>query len=212
MNPTLLRSTCIFVVFSATAGCGLPLSSDEAAVKAATHTEGTNQGNTTSATIDGWTVTAGEPYFVDADHIQASVSFEQLTGADTDRRSGGSCLVADLNDKTPCETSADCAHLFLPTGGYHYCLGAAGDTDHKICWTRPSAAGCTRGSRADGDVATTTVAPVLVDGRDDRFTCGKVEVVTVEGIDWHGGSRCGFVGYLDIRRADHPSGNGKALG
>jgi hypothetical protein len=111
----------------------------------------------------------GSPTSSTRTHIQASVSFEQLTGADTDRRSGGSCLVADLNDKTPCETSADCAHLFLPTGGYHYCLGAAGDTDHKICWTRPSAAGCTRGSRADGDVATTTVAPVLVDGRPVKW-------------------------------------------
>ncbi len=38
-------------------------------------------------------------------------------------------------------------------------------------------------------------APVFVNGGYDRLACRKIEIVTIEGIDWHGVSRCWFVRY-----------------
>lgn len=128
------------------------------------------KGPPSSAILDDWKVTAKKPEYVDEDLIIGSFEFERL-GGDAETRGGGACLVADLNDKYPCDTREDCLQAQAdgyvkptPPGGYIYCQALNGQK-HKRCWTRPSAGGCTRSpSRYPGTYETTPVS-ALVDGQ-----------------------------------------------
>ena len=127
------------------------------------------KGPPSSATLDGWRVTAKKPQYVGEGLIIGSFVFEQENGGGS-TRGGGACLVADLNDKYPCETREDCLQAQedgdvkpTPQGGYIYCDALNGQK-HKRCWTRPSAGGCTRGPRESGIVYETAPVSALVDG------------------------------------------------
>jgi|SRR5262245_33419916 len=90
-----------------------------------------------AASDQGWTVTAETPVSVGADQIQGLVTFERDDLQSAETRRGGTCLAADLNDGTPCESDSDCSVLGPPPErGFRYCGGANGSSK-KICWTRP---------------------------------------------------------------------------
>lgn len=111
----------------------------------------------------GWKLTARTPELSSSGlEVQGSMLLENVDGATT--RGGGVCIVADLNNSTPCTSSADCAALPLPEGGFHYCAAINGG-GAKICWTRPGAATayCNRGTQSPG-VISTPLVPARVNG------------------------------------------------
>jgi hypothetical protein len=121
---------------------------------------------------EGWTLTANEPVLVDKGIIQGSATFERSSGAE--QRGGGVCLVADLSDGLSCQSDAHCAEQLgaPPTGGYHYCVAAAGAAA-KTCWTRPSN-NCIRSVTLPGGVLdpgtyTTRTESVRINGKKVKW-------------------------------------------
>ena len=162
--------TCLLAVFALSAACGED--SDAGGVQHVRQREMPLSSSRipSSATLDGWTVTAEKPEYVSEDLIIGKFTFERENG-EAETRAGGACLVADLNHKYPCDTREDCLKAqedgdvkATPPGGFIYCEALNGQK-HKRCWTRPSAEGCTRSpSREPGSYETTAVSP-LVDGQ-----------------------------------------------
>ncbi|MCC6621650.1 MAG: BMP family ABC transporter substrate-binding protein [Deltaproteobacteria bacterium] len=110
----------------------------------------------TGVTSDGWTVYGGKP--VRRGHsVQGCMLLVRESGNET--RGGGVCLVADLHDRHPCETAADCASLSKPADGFHYCAAPEG-AEGKTCWTRPGGVEyCLRGSEHAPGVIQTPLVP-----------------------------------------------------
>lgn len=94
-----------------------------------------------TGSLHGWTITSDVTRDVRAGTARASVTFDD--GGTGGVRSGGVCLVADL-DLGACETAQDCvdaaAAAGLPGNGgtagwWHYCEAAG--TPTRRCWSRP---------------------------------------------------------------------------
>lgn len=127
------------------------------------------------ASLEGWSIKANKPVYIDDDLIIGTYMLKKMSG-DATTRGGGACLVADLNDKYPCDTREDCLEAqengdvkATPPGGYIYCEALNGQK-HKRCWTRPSADGCTRSPGRVPGVYETGPAHALVDGEPVVWT------------------------------------------
>jgi hypothetical protein len=135
-----------------------------------------------SETLDGWTVTSWKPRYVDDTHIVGRFTFD----GDGGTRGGGACLVADLSNSYPCETVQDCwdavpSGAVVPpapgSGGFLYCEAAA--REEKLCWTRPTGAGCSRAPDRVPGTYQTTPAVARVAGRAVRWI--QVACLAAEG-------------------------------
>ena len=112
--------------------------------------------------LEGWTVSAGTPVLADG-QVVGSVTFTRNGGAE--KRGGGVCLVADLNQAHACATAADCEDLPAPIGGFHYCAAVSGGAT-RTCWTRPGPAElyCNRSPSRDPGTYLTAAVPSIVGG------------------------------------------------
>lgn len=109
-------------------------------------------GRPVSASLNGWTIDAVVQHAPVAGNVRAVTTFDDngLGG----RRSGGTCLVADL-DLGACDTVQDCLDAAdtagLPGNGgdpgwYHYCEPTGRETSpsypqSRRCWSRPGRQG-----------------------------------------------------------------------